>query len=87
VKHPSTLNLDPVHLTGTIYVAVPTAADLITAEERKNDPTIILWYLQRFKVSEDGRPWLRDEDEAKKVEAATAQAVVAKVTELVTKRP
>ena len=87
MKHPSTLNLDPVHLTGTIYVAVPTAADLITAEERKNDPTIILWYLQRFMVSEDGRPWLRDEDEAKKVEAATAQAVVAKVTELVSKRP
>lgn len=87
MKHPSTLTQDPIHLTGTIYVAVPTAGDLITAEERKGDPNILLWYLQRFMVDESGRPWLRDEDEARKVEAGVAQAVVDKVTELVAKRP
>lgn len=87
MMHPSTLSMDPVQLEGTLYVARPTAGDLIAAEERKGDPNILLWYLVRFMVDENGRPWIRDEDEAKKVDAATAQRVVDKVTELVSKRP
>lgn len=72
---------------GRYFVAVPTAGDLLEMESRKDRPDLVLWYLVRFLVDADGRPFLRSEDEARKAPGNLATAVVLKVTEALSARP
>lgn len=72
---------------GQLFVAVPTAADLIEMESRKEKPDVVLWYLVRFLVDEEGRPFLRTEEDARKVAANIATSVVMKVQEQLAARP
>lgn len=70
-----------------LFVAVPTAGDVIEMDARKDKPDVVLWYLHRFLVDASGRPYLRDQDEARKVPANVATAVVLKVQEQLSARP
>lgn len=72
---------------GDLFVAVPTAGDVIEMDARKDKPDVVLWYLHRFLVDASGRPFLRDEDEARKVPANVATALVLKVQEALSARP
>lgn len=70
-----------------LFVAVPTAGDVIEMDARKDKPDVVLWYLHRFLVDASGRPYLRDQDEARKVPANVATALVLKVQEQLSARP
>lgn len=70
-----------------LFVAVPTAGDVIEMDARKDKPDVVLWYLHRFLVDASGRPYLRDQDEARKVPANVATALVLKVQEQLAARP
>lgn len=69
------------------FVAVPLAGDLVDLEARANKPDAVLFYLVRFLVDSEGRPFLRTEEEARQVPANIASALVAKVGEAMTARP
>jgi hypothetical protein len=47
----------------------------------------VLWYLERFLVDSAGRPYLRTQDDARRVPANIATAVVLKVQEALAARP
>lgn len=72
---------------GRLFVAVPTAGDLVDLEARREKPDAILWYLVRFLVDADGRPFLRSEDDARGIAANVAQRLVEVVGEQLTARP
>lgn len=81
---------DPVNLELSdprLHVAVPTAGDLIEMESRKDRADLILWYLVRFLVDDEGRPFLRTEEEARQVPASVAKAVIERVGQLAEARP
>lgn len=83
-------NRPPVPLgdaDGRLFVAVPTAGDLVDLEARREKPDAILWYLVRFLVDADGRPFLRSEDDARGIAANVAQRLVEVVGEQLTARP
>lgn len=73
--------------TSDLWVAHPTAGDMLDMEARGEKPGLMLWYLVRFLVDSDGRPHLRTEEEARQVPAEVANALVARVGELATGRP
>jgi hypothetical protein len=70
-----------------LFVAVPTAGDVIEMDARKEQPDVVLWYLHQFLVDASGRPYLRDQDDARRVPANIATAVVLKVQEALAARP
>lgn len=72
---------------GRLFVAVPTAGDLVDLEARREKPDAILWYLVRFLVDADGRPFLRSEEEARGIAANVAQRLVEVVGEQLSARP
>lgn len=72
---------------GRLFVAVPTAGDLVDLEARREKPDAILWYLVRFLVDADGRPFLRSEDDARGIAANVAQRLVEVVGEQLSARP
>ena len=83
-------NRPPVPLgdaEGRLFVAVPTAGDLVDLEARRDKPDAVLWYLVRFLVDADGRPFLRSEEEARGIAANVASRLVEVVGEQLTARP
>lgn len=79
----------PARLSETtdLWVAHPTAGDMLDLEARGDKPGLMLWYLVRFLVDAEGRPHLRTEEEARMVPAEIASALVARVGELASARP